>query len=478
MKQAILRKGLLASGICAAIASAALMPQLASAHGYIQDPPSRDQLCKIGQNTDCQNGVDWPPSAGEFPKGFPASGPADGKIIGGHIFPVLDEQSANRWHLIPLDKHEIEFEWAYTEAHVTTKWEYFITQRDWNPNAALARSSFDNTPFCTVEGRGVRADDASQPKHNCAIPSDRSGHHVILGIWTIGDTQMAFHKAVDVDIQADGGPAPEWRQVGTINPHRDLKVGDKVKARAFISGSESEQYSASVTIDTVEEGAAPNWSHKLARQINDTQVLVSAGQKDAEGNIEPVQGSNIIFAKQESGVSNYEFSFEGSPPDATMHLHGLKPEYALKEGKATVDFTVMTNRDLKVRATLFDANNRQVGFQRQDVKSTTVPFALEATSGEGKHVLKLVGVNKEDKVLLQQEHELSLVAHDGGDYQYVFPESVGSYKAGDRVLQPKTGEIYECKPFPHSGYCSQWSTSANQFEPGTGSNWEMAWDKR
>lgn len=475
MKQAVLRKGLLASSLYAAIAGAALVPQVANAHGYIQDPPSRDFLCKQGTNTGCGS-VDWPPSAGEFPQGFPGSGPADGKLVGGSIFPVLDEQSASRWHLLPLDKHEIEFTWVYTAAHVTRKWEYFITRNDWNPNTPLARASFESTPFCSFEGHGKPANDPSLPKQVCAVPGDRSGHHVILGVWSVGDTPNAFYKAIDVDIQVDGGPAPEWRQVSSINPLRDLKVGDKVKARAFVGGAESEPYSASISIDTVEEGVGPNWSYKLARQINDTQELVAAGQKDVDGNIEPVHGSNIIFAKQESGVTGYELGFEGSPPDAYMHLHGLKPEYALKNGEATVDFSVMTNRSLEVTATLFDATNKQVGFQRQQVDSTTSPFALQTSSDDGEHTLKIVGKNADEEILLQEDRPVRLVTQEDARYP-TFPQGLADYTAGTKVYARNGFGVYECKPFPYSGYCSQWSESATQYEPGTGSHWQVAWDR-
>lgn len=477
MKQAVLRNRLLASSIYAAIAGAALLPQVANAHGYIQDPPSRDFGCRLGLNSGCGQAQYEPQSAGELPKGFPLGGPSDGSIVGGNgAFSALNEQAANRWHLVPLDKHEIEFKWAYTAPHVTSKWEYFITRNDWNPNAALARASFESTPFCVIEGHGKAANDPSHPKHNCVIPTDRTGHHVILGIWTVGDTDSAFYKAIDVDIQVDGGPAPEWRQVSSINPHRDLKVGDKVKARAFIGGQESEPHSASISIDSVEEGAGPNWSYKLARQLNDTQELVAAGQRDVDGNIEPVHGSNIIFAKQESGVTGYELGFEGSPPDAYMHLHGLKPEYALKEGEATIDFSVMTNRTLEVTATLFDATNKQVGFQRQQVDSTTRPFVVQANSGDGEHTLKIVGKNADEEILLQEDRPLKLVTQ--GDAAYpTFPEGIAGYTAGTKVYARGTADVYECKPFPYSGYCSQWSESATQYEPGTGSHWQVAWDR-
>ena len=43
------------------------------------------------------------------------------------------------------------------------------------------------------------------------------------------------------------------------------------------------------------------------------------------------------------------------------------------------------------------------------------------------------------------------------------------------MLQPRDGQVYECKAWPYSGFCVQWSANATQFEPGVGSNWGEAW---
>lgn len=62
-----------------------------------------------------------------------------------------------------------------------------------------------------------------------------------------------------------------------------------------------------------------------------------------------------------------------------------------------------------------------------------------------------------------------------GKYDYTFPEQLKSYTAGTRVLQPKDGKVYQCRPLPYSGYCVQWSQHANQYEPGVGSARTAAW---
>lgn len=56
-------------------------------------------------------------------------------------------------------------------------------------------------------------------------------------------------------------------------------------------------------------------------------------------------------------------------------------------------------------------------------------------------------------------------------YQFVYPENIKEYKAGTRVLA-SDGQVYQCKPFPYSGWCT---IQAPQYAPGTGSDWSDAW---
>ncbi|WP_420911138.1 hypothetical protein [Vibrio aestuarianus] len=60
------------------------------------------------------------------------------------------------------------------------------------------------------------------------------------------------------------------------------------------------------------------------------------------------------------------------------------------------------------------------------------------------------------------------------EYDYIFPEYLEEYVAGTRVLA-RDGNIYQCQPYPNSGYCVQWNEYSNQYEPGIGSDWNMAW---
>lgn len=57
---------------------------------------------------------------------------------------------------------------------------------------------------------------------------------------------------------------------------------------------------------------------------------------------------------------------------------------------------------------------------------------------------------------------------------HAFPQGLRGYVAGTTVSN--VGKKFECKDFPYSGFCIQWTPSATQFEPGLGINWTMAWD--
>ncbi|MFV3325192.1 N-acetylglucosamine-binding protein GbpA [Pseudomonas sp. NY15372] len=481
----VLRKSVVATAVWMAIAGAGLHAQMANAHGYLAEPTSRAGLCHANHknvNVGCGGAQYEPWSVGEVAKGFPVNGPVDGKIASGGVradFAALDEQSANRWHLTPIVDRNISFDWHYAAPHKTSKWEYFITKTGWNPNASLTRESFDPTPFCTVDGKGSLpvAGTGTNPKHSCTLPSDRSGQHAILAVWTVDDTANAFHSVADVDIQLDGGPAPEWPRLAEIAPHRDLEVGDKVTARAFDANGVRTDFDVAISIDNAEETIGANWAYKLAKRINETQTLVRAGKLDADGNIEPVQGSNSIFAKAESGLTNYILDIDAASGEpATMHLNDVLPEYTLKDGKTSLGFRVTTNTALKVKAQLFDGSNKQVGYAQQTVDGTE-QLVLDVASTEGAHTLKVVGTDKGERVLLQEAPTVQLKAAGDVNYDFEFPQSTTSYKAGTKVLQPKTGEIFECKPFPFEGWCKNYSPNVNHYEPGVGSNWQDAWNK-
>ncbi|MBM6444054.1 N-acetylglucosamine-binding protein GbpA [Pseudomonas sp. MIL9] len=466
--------------------SAMLASQSASAHGYLEVPPSRALACQKGLNTNCGGAQYEPQSVGETFKGFPAGvggaplqGPVDGKIAsGGHsLFSALDAQSATRWQLTEIKDRNIDFQWRYTAVHPATKHEYFITRNGWNPNESLKRATFESTPFCTIDGGNQKP--SNTDKHNCNIPTDKTGHHVILGIWTVGDTDAAFYNAADVNIIAEPELPGGWSSVGRIAPSTPLLAGDKVKARAFTANGESSNYSVEISIDNAEEGSPNNWSFKLAEAINKAHALIRAGVRDENGTIEPVKGNNSLYAQKESGVIRYEVQLDmREDAAASMSVAPLQAEHVLDKGLAKVEFSMIANRKMNVEATLYDEHNKLVGSTSAQVDSGSTSLTLDVRSNPGKHTLTLVGTTLDGRTTRQDTQATQLTGEGAGaDYDFVFPEGISDYTAGTKVLQPKTNEVFECKPFPESGYCKQYSPTATGFEPGVGAHSHMAWNK-
>ena len=175
----------------------------ASAHGYVNKPESRGLLCKTGANINC-GGVQYEPQSLEAPGNFPIGGPADGKIAGANIFPKLDEQSKYRWTKVPMKSGANTFEWTLTAPHATTKWDYYITKQNWNPDQPLKRNDLEL--FCSINGGGKKP--SSNVKHNCKVP-ERSGYQVILAVWTIADTPNAFYNVIDANFDGTTIPSTE-----------------------------------------------------------------------------------------------------------------------------------------------------------------------------------------------------------------------------------------------------------------------------
>ncbi|MGF6088578.1 N-acetylglucosamine-binding protein GbpA [Pseudomonas sp. 18173] len=466
--------------------STLLASQTVSAHGYLEVPPSRALACQKGLNTNCGGARFEPQSVGETFKGFPAGvggaplqGPVDGKIAsGGHsLFSALDAQTATRWHLTEIKDRNIDFQWQYTAAHPATRHEYFITRDGWNPNESLKRTSFESAPFCTIDGGNQKPE--SGARHNCTIAGDKSGHHVILAIWTVGDTDAAFYNAADVNILVEPDLPGGWSPVGSIAPATALLPGDKVKARAFTANGESPDYSAFISIDNADEGAPPNWSFKLAEKINRSHTLIRAGKRDENGNVEPVKGTNGLYAQKESGIVRYEVQLDMKEDTAArMSVASQQAEYVLDKGRAKVEFSMIANRSMNVEATLLDQNNKPVGTTSAQVASGSTWLSMDVRSNPGVHTLTLVGTTLDGRTTRQDTQTTRMTGEGAGvEYDFVFPENINGYTAGTKVLQPKTNEVFECKPFPESGYCKQYSPVANGFEPGVGAHWPMAWDK-
>ncbi|MFR9791023.1 lytic polysaccharide monooxygenase [Streptomyces sp. MB22_4] len=174
----------------------------ASGHGYTDLPVSRQKLCANGTVTGCGD-IQYEPQSVEGPKGFPAAGPADGRLCDGGVdrFAQLGSPTTPSGAAWPTTRvtggQSYTFRWQFTARHATTDFRYYVTRQGWDQNHRLSRSDLDLTPFLTVPYNGQQP--PATLSHSGTLPTGLSGHHVILAVWTVADTGNAFYACSDVE---------------------------------------------------------------------------------------------------------------------------------------------------------------------------------------------------------------------------------------------------------------------------------------
>jgi hypothetical protein len=246
----------------------------------------------------------------------------------------------------------------------------------------------------------------------------------------------------------------------------------------FDAAGERPELQTKVLIASSADGQRNNWSHLLASRINAEQPLLRAGQIGQDGAIHPVYGQNTVYAKAGSNLTRVEVQVnKETPPAADFSVSELKSAYVIRNGQLSIDFNVSASGEMELGAYLYDGAGVAKGYATATLNNNSAPLAVALSQPKaGAHQMVLKAVLKGSGALLQKTFNISL-SEDAGPaaYDYVFPTGLAGYKAGSRVLQPKNGKVYACKPFPYSGYCIQWSVNSTYYEPGVGSNWQDAW---
>ncbi|MGP4110800.1 lytic polysaccharide monooxygenase auxiliary activity family 9 protein [Streptomyces sp. 4N509B] len=166
------RKLALVIGAAVAPLIAVTLPaNTASAHGYINSPPSRQAQCYEG-TVDCGQ-IKYEPWSVEAPKG---SMQCNG---GNSRFPDLNDNS-KPWVATPVSR-TTQFHWILQANHATSTWQYYVNGRkvaEFDDGGAMPPTSLSHT-----------------------VDLQASGRQTVLAVWNIADTPNAFYACIDVNIQ-------------------------------------------------------------------------------------------------------------------------------------------------------------------------------------------------------------------------------------------------------------------------------------
>ncbi|MDR6352495.1 N-acetylglucosamine-binding protein GbpA [Pantoea sp. SORGH_AS_0659] len=453
----------------------------ALAHGYIISPPERAALCLKANvngetNANCAGAEYEPQSVGEGPDGFldaNDTGPQDGMIANGGStrFTAMNEQSIDRWVKNKAEAGPVEFKWAYTAPHSTTDTKYYITKQDWDTNSPLTREAFESVPFCTIDGNGVVP--PREPElvtHNCELPA-RSGYQAVLAVWDVADTAASFHKVIDMEYEDT--ISSEWKKrVGQIRPDSDLKAGSVVSARFFNKGGELTGKQIDMTIDSDEAGQKNKWAKAIAEKINGQENDLRAGQMNTKGEVNPVEGANTIYTKEGNEITSVIIDYQAYQEEHLLEVSGVQSMYKVDgSGVSTINYHFKAQKNTSVKTTIYNKDGTQVASDLRSYPNggdEDVSLGLTAPIGTYKMVITATSDDRSEPY----SYDITL-----SDATYpVYPEGRGSYTAGMLVINPDDNAVYECKPWPATGWCN--STSEQYYKPGTGLAWQDAWSKK
>jgi predicted carbohydrate-binding protein with CBM5 and CBM33 domain len=144
---------------------------IASAHGYVNAPASRQAQCAAG-TVSCGD-IKYEPQSVEGPKGLRS---CNGGVA---RFAELNDNS-KPWRAASVGQN-VTFTWTFTARHRTASYQYFI----------------GNTKIAEVNGNNQQP--PATVSHSVNM-GGRTGRLTVLAVWNIGDTSNAFYSCIDLNV--------------------------------------------------------------------------------------------------------------------------------------------------------------------------------------------------------------------------------------------------------------------------------------
>lgn len=368
--------------------------------------------------------------------------------------------------LVPKADGTFDFIFRATAPHATQDWVFYVTHQGYSPNEPLAWG--DLFEFCRLgsvpleDGRYVL---------NCPLPPV-SGKHVIYTTWQRSDSPEAFYTCTDVVLGDDGGPMSQWADEGPLRAFSDLMAGSTVALRLFnTSGNDIERIEYTVASDS----AAAEWAFAFAQTVNSESAFARIGVLDPDTDtVEPVLSAtaNRVYTLADQNL-NHEVDIQiPGGNTAPVAQASAQPNVVTGAGSAQLSAAGSSDADGDTLsyswsilsgsgATLSASSGVNVQLNLADpAQNQTVRVQLRVSDGE-----------LSDTAVVEIDHRRS--NSGGGDYDYVYPDAIGQYVVGETIVLGSDGYRYQCRPFPHGGWCN--INSPYHYAPGTGANWQDAW---
>ncbi|MBT9430546.1 MULTISPECIES: lytic polysaccharide monooxygenase [Symbiopectobacterium] len=130
----------------------------------------------------------------------------------------LEMRHGVRWLRTNVESGQyLKISWNHTVVHATRGYRYFITRNGLDPTRRATRADFEDAPFASVINRTPPLN--TMPMQAIKLPTDRTGHHIILSVWMVSDTGAGFYSAFDVNFVGGGGGGGETENPASWSPN-------------------------------------------------------------------------------------------------------------------------------------------------------------------------------------------------------------------------------------------------------------------
>ncbi|WP_052260608.1 lytic polysaccharide monooxygenase [Photobacterium gaetbulicola] len=487
---------------------AALSPLHVGAHGWADFPAARQVICE-------SDGGHWGPSdgsqipneacrasfleSGTYPlvqkNEFAALVPnynnmdavkaavPDGTICsGGDPRKSGMSVASEHWQRTEMKAGEtFTLRYRATAPHNPSFWQFYLTKPGYN--AAHSRLGWDDLELIDTAGNVAVTKESSGQYYlvDVTLPSGRSGDATLVTRWQRNDPAgEGFYNCSDIRFDGEVLP-PEWNSKGQyVKPGVEAQDGDSVWFRIF-NQQGSEIVFEKLPITAANENIN-TWSYDLALLINEKYPAVAqVGVEEASGDI--IYQPADLYANQVF-VTNPDYNYALDVRDgdviepAPVIVQGLASEYTLgTDGKAYIEATVSSEGHYKINMTLLDSAGQQLASDNDVIDNSSVGMSVSINqTGSFNVVVTAADPASNEQQVVETKSITVKESAGGGDYDYAYPEGIGSYEPGETVVLGRDGNTYQCRPFPEGGWCN--IDSPYHYEPGYGSAWQDAWIKQ
>ena len=442
---------------------------------------------------------------------------------------------------INVNDQQKQFTYAVSAPHKTYGDGYidvYITNSNWKPGQKVTFDDLDPTPICHYKsisggvsplqtGYTTSGEKSNFEDFTCEIPKTTSpGKHVLFTIWQRNDSDEAFYSCSDVNIE-NGTPIetvwnsfPSTEGTTTLPTYSPLHVGDKIIFNSTING---QKHDTSITIT---DDNMSTWQYTLATQINNLSTDMQAGIKSSNDKIKPDNSNNnsiyikntvatensswnvgIEYIDPPTPISNTYESVNATGRDSNV-LYDIK---TLKVGD-TITFRLFNNKQniyTGLRSGSSDVDSIKLDITSTNIDNWKYNLATKFNDTATSKDKISIGVLNQDQVKPVNNNTaenavylLSSNKTEGdnyswtidvsspeptptGDYDYVYPDGIGSYSSGTKV-KGSDGNIYTCKEgvatwcnqsaYDPSGHYSSsaWENNSTPTEPTTDGTWSSS----